>query len=906
MRFRGGGRGRQRLRPGRRRSRPHRPQRSPSDPTVAGGSAALAVAGLVAPRRERRRPTPAPALAGYERADLDRRRHHVVARRLSGASLSVTAEGRDARPLPRRRRRRAWPVRLGAGGTARLDRTAPTAPVACPAASASLAEPRRRWCVSAGRLRPMPAARGLPATSTRPSDRTAARPGRPRSRAHRPRSRPRAARWCASARWTARATQSAWVQAHGRSSTARRPVRPDASAGGSDRRGRAVASLTATTASGSTDAGSGVAGYEYAHVHRRRHDLVGGRPPAPRDAVTAEGETLVQFRAIDGARASRSNWVPGDRCAHRPHRSRPTPTVAGGSTVLAERWRRSSITGDRRHGHGRLRPGRLPVPHARPTAAPPGRPRPRRRIGRPVTGRGHDAWSSSAPSTAPATPRPGRRATAGASNTVQLDRTAPTAPTLTGGSTCCGRTCASVTVTAVGLDRRRRRRPRPLRGARPRPTAARPGRRDRARADLDGDHGRRARRSSSSARWTTSATRSAWTQSTRAPRSHGPDRADRQRRFERAGRTPHRVTVSATGGSDSGGSLLAGYQYRTYTTAGRRRPRAPAWSSAPRAPRYVQFRTVDGAGNTSAWAPSSNGSTNTVKLDRTAPTAPTVSGGSLTCSKTKRTIRAHRLDRPRQLKGVSRYEYHVSTNGGTTWGTTTSGSSVTLSATGSYVVQFRAVDGVGLVSCMGTDHQRRRELRLPRLQTGDPDRGRSSSPTGGEIGRAASHHGDDPVRSLLSEGLLLMSNRLLRTPLFVVIALLAGGATAFGMPYIAHTAPNVTIASKPTASWSSIAGPSFKWSKSGTVTTTTWQMDNGRVLPPLTCRTSPGLAGTAGPRSAYRGASGGRPRRDQELHLADRPDRSGRPRRSRGRLAVVAQHQRPGGSQPAARTPRAA
>ena len=48
--------------------------------------------------------------------------------------------------------------------------------------------------------------------------------------------------------------------------------------------------------------------------------------------------------------------------------------------------------------------------------------------------------------------------------------------------------------------------------------------------------------------------------------------------------------------------------------------------------------------------------------------------------------------------GVNHYEYRVSTNAGTTWGATVSAASVTLSATGSYVVQFRAVDNVGLAS----------------------------------------------------------------------------------------------------------------------------------------------------------------------------------------------------------------
>ena len=48
--------------------------------------------------------------------------------------------------------------------------------------------------------------------------------------------------------------------------------------------------------------------------------------------------------------------------------------------------------------------------------------------------------------------------------------------------------------------------------------------------------------------------------------------------------------------------------------------------------------------------------------------------------------------------GFARYEYRVSANGGTSWGATTSGTSKTLSTTGSYVVQFHAVDNAGNVS----------------------------------------------------------------------------------------------------------------------------------------------------------------------------------------------------------------
>ena len=86
-----------------------------------------------------------------------------------------------------------------------------------------------------------------------------------------------------------------------------------------------------------------------------------------------------------------------------------------------------------------------------------------------------------------------------------------------------------------------------------------------------------------------------------------------------------------------------------------------------------------------------------------------------------------------------------------------------------------------------------------------------------------------------------MSTRMLRAPLIVVIALLVGGASAFGMPYVPHTAPSVTITSKPTA-WSNVAGPTFKWSKSGTITSTTCQIDGGSFSACTTSKTYSGLA----------------------------------------------------------------
>ena len=43
----------------------------------------------------------------------------------------------------------------------------------------------------------------------------------------------------------------------------------------------------------------------------------------------------------------------------------------------------------------------------------------------------------------------------------------------------------------------------------------------------------------------------------------------------------------------------------------------------------VRFRAIDGAGNVGAWAPAAGTALATARLDRTPPTDPTVSGGSL-------------------------------------------------------------------------------------------------------------------------------------------------------------------------------------------------------------------------------------------------------------------------------------
>jgi hypothetical protein len=100
----------------------------------------------------------------------------------------------------------------------------------------------------------------------------------------------------------------------------------------------------------------------------------------------------------------------------------------------------------------------------------------------------------------------------------------------------------------------------------------------------------------------------------------------------------------------------------------------------------------------SAWTPTVNGATNTARIDRTAPRAPTVTGGSgaTTCLRKKTVSASGSSDGAGS--GVAHYQYRVSPDNGVTWGATTSASSVRLGTRGVYVVQFQSVDNVGLLS----------------------------------------------------------------------------------------------------------------------------------------------------------------------------------------------------------------
>ena len=162
--------------------------------------------------------------------------------------------------------------------------------------------------------------------------------------------------------------------------------------------------------------------------------------------------------------------------------------------------------------------------------------------------------------------------------------------------------------------------------------------------------------------------------------------------------------LTAAGSTDTGGSGLAGYQYREQYD------QASTWSGATDGSQatvsvegltIVQFRTVDNAGNVSAWEPQAAYPGNIVEIDRTPPSDPTVSGGSLSWSTAASvTVSASGSNEGLNVytAGVTGYQYRTSTDGGQTWSAASSGSSVAITAQGTTDVQFRGVDGAGNVS----------------------------------------------------------------------------------------------------------------------------------------------------------------------------------------------------------------
>lgn len=158
-------------------------------------------------------------------------------------------------------------------------------------------------------------------------------------------------------------------------------------------------------------------------------------------------------------------------------------------------------------------------------------------------------------------------------------------------------------------------------------------------------------------------------------------------------------TVSASGSSDSG-SGIGGYESRTSTDGG------ASWSTpasgasvsiSAEGETLVQFRAIDNGGNAGPWSTATSGGSGSVRLDRTSPSAPSTSGGSTSwVNATSTTISAS--GGSDAGSGNAGYEWALSTDNGSTWGSSQSGAGASVSAEGATLVRFRALDAVGNTS----------------------------------------------------------------------------------------------------------------------------------------------------------------------------------------------------------------
>jgi hypothetical protein len=447
---------------------------------------------------------------------------------------------------------------------------------------------------------------------------------------------------------------------------------------------QAVPSIVITVG-GSTDAGSGLAGYEY------RTSTDGGTSwstPAPGALATVslDGETLVQFAAVDRA-GNVSAWAPGTGAAEATARidnlAPFVPTVSGGDL----QWRNTSVVivsasdgvdvGGAGFDHFEYRTSTDGGQNwSSPTA---GADVPISADGETfVQFRSFDA-AGNVSNWAPTTPDAG--------STVRLDRTLPTDPIVTGG-TAGWQHIASALVTAGGST-----------------DALGSGVAFyQYRTSTDGGQTWSGPALGSSLSVSAEGLTlvqfrsvdltnldSAWIQTAVQIDRTNPS-APSLSGGSPAWQNVQNIDISASGATDSGGSGIAGYQYRSSTDGG------STWSTptfgwddlvGAEGETLVQFRAVDGAGNTSGWVAA------TARIDHTAPGAPTVAGGSLSWQNAPSVDITPTSGGDSGGSGVASYEYRTSTNAGQTWSSPTPGATATVSAEGTTLVQFRAIDGAG-------------------------------------------------------------------------------------------------------------------------------------------------------------------------------------------------------------------
>jgi len=443
----------------------------------------------------------------------------------------------------------------------------------------------------------------------------------------------------------------------------------------------------AVSVSGGSDALSGVASYD----HRTSTDggVTWSAPAAgPSVSVDTDGETLVQFRAVDDA-GNVSAWSPAAGTAAATIRiDRAAPSVSvGGADGTWTGAASVTVTG-------------TATDAASGVAATQYR-----------TSTNGGAWTSPATGTSVAVSTEGETlvqfravdvagnvsawtsATNGGTGSVRIDRSPPVGAPTVAGATGAWSAAASRTVTASGSSD--------------------------AGSGIAGYESRRS--TDGGATWTTPATGASvgvsaegetlvqfravdglgnagpW--STAVTGGAGSVRLDRTAPAppstsggSTAWVNAPSATVTATGGADAGAGT-AGHQWASSTDGGANWGTPQAGSSAvvsAQGETLVRFRAVDGVGNISAWA-----APETVRLDRGTPTV-TVAGatGAWTNAGTV-TVTATPAD---AASSVTSTEHRTSTDGGASWSTPSAGTSVAVTAEGVTLVQFRATDAAGNVS----------------------------------------------------------------------------------------------------------------------------------------------------------------------------------------------------------------
>jgi large repetitive protein len=478
--------------------------------------------------------------------------------------------------------------------------------------------------------------------------------------------------------------QSAWTQATVRvDHTA--PTAPGVAGGSLSWQNAASATVTA---SGSTDAG-GSAFTGYVYEESTNAGATWGAPIAgAQDTVSTQGERLVRFAAVDGA-GNQSAWV---QATVRLDTTPPTdPVVSGGSTA----WKNVASIG-LAAGLSTDSPGSGVAGYEYETSID-----------------GGSTWSAATPGAGLTVAVEGEtlvrfRAVDAAGftsgwkqATVRIDRTVPTAPTASGGSSVWQNT-PGITTTGITLAGS---------GGTDSPGSGIASYEH--RSSTDGGATWSAAAAGASVTVTAQGEtlvefravdaagfHSAWSAFATARIDVGAPGAPTVTGGSATWLTLASETVSA-GGSTDALSGISGYQYRESADGGSTWTAAAAGISdtvAAEGQTLLQFRAVDGAGNTSAWAPAAPTSGSRVRLDRTAPTAPSLIGGSASWQPVAPVTVTASGSTDAGGSGGPTYEHRTSANGGATWSGVTSGASATISTEGDQLVAFRAVDPAGNAS----------------------------------------------------------------------------------------------------------------------------------------------------------------------------------------------------------------